>query len=464
MSKQPLHYQTALDVARQIHKGELTSVAVTEHLLKRIADLDSQLKAFVTVTPDLALAQARQADLDISNGDIRSPLHGVPIAIKDLIDTAGVVTTYGMDIYKDRVPDTDSPLITRLKGAGMVILGKLKLTEGAYARHHPNVEPPINPWNPDCWVGVSSSGSGVATAAGLCYAALGTDTGGSIRFPSACNGISGLKPTWGRVSRAGVLPLAETLDHIGPMSRSVADAAALLQIIAGRDEADPTSSHRPVPDYLDALSGNVRGLRIGWDEDYITQNVDPEVIGAVRQAMDVLEAAGCERVDIHIPYELMAAGWPVTCAVETAHAHQETWPSQKAAYGAIGQLIELGHSLTLFDYMEQDLARRAFKSDLDGIFQRVDLIICPSMPYATMPREGAPEVEEAEQDLGQTLKFTAPYDFSGSPTLSVPWSRGKAGIPLSIQLVGRDFEEALLVTAGATLEKIGNYTEVHPDL
>lgn len=464
MSDQPLHYQSALQVAEQIHQGKLSSVEVTEHMLDRIARIDPQLKAYVTVTPEEALAQAKRADEDIKSGNIRSSLHGVPIAVKDLLDTKGIVTTYGMDIYKDQVPDKDSPLITRLKEAGTVILGKLKLTEGAYSQHHPNVEPPINPWNPDCWVGVSSSGSGVATAAGLCFASLGSDTGGSIRFPSANNGICGLKPTWGRVSRAGVFPLAYTLDHIGPMTRSVADAAALLEIIAGRDEADPTSSHSPVLEYLKAVGGSLKGKKIGWDEGYALGDVDSEVATAIKEAKDILEKAGCEIVNVQIPYEQMSAGWHITCAVETAHAHRETWPSRANEYGAIGQLIELGNSLSATQYLEQDLARREFKSALDGVFQTVDLVLCPSIAFASMPKEGSEEIQRAEQDLSLTLKYTAPFDFSGSPTISIPWTIGKSGIPLSVQLVGRDFEEDVLVNAATTLEKVGKHGDNHPDI
>lgn len=464
MSDTPLHYQSALEIADKIQHGELSSVEVTEHMLKRIADLDPKLKSYVTVTADEAMAQAKTADAEVKQGNIRSRLHGVPIAVKDLLDSAGIKTTYGMSIYKDQVPSTDATVLAKLKEAGTVVLGKLKLTEGAYARHHPDVEPPVNPWNPECWTGVSSSGSGVATAAGLCFAAIGSDTGGSIRFPCASNGLAGLKPTWGRVSRAGVFPLAYTLDHMGPMSRCVEDTAAMLEIIAGRDEADPSSSHFPVPDYLDSIDGSIKGLRIGMDHSFNTKGVDHEVIVAVNEAMELLEDAGCDVRDIHIPYEQMAEGWPVTCAVEAAHAHSATWPSRASEYGSIGQLIEMGHSVTAAQYLDMELARRNFKAAMNGIFQEVDLILCPSMTVASLPREGSPETDQAEQDLGMMLKFTAPFDFSGSPTLCIPWHRGKSGVPLSIQLVAPDFDEELLVTAGYSLEQTGMYFDTHPEI
>ena len=458
-----MHFDTALQIAEKIHRGELTSTAVTEHMLNRISDVEPNLKAFITVCADIAMRTAEAADAELKQGAPRSPLHGVPIAVKDLLDTAGIETTYGMKINRGRIPAKNAAVVARLSAAGCVLLGKLKLTEGAYARHHPDFDVPVNPWNSECWTGVSSSGSGVATAAGLCFASIGTDTGGSIRFPSASNGIVGLKPTWGRVSRAGVLPLADTLDHIGPMTRSVKDAAAMLGIIAGADVDDPTASHLPVPDYLQAARGDITGLTIGVDWDYCG-GVDPEVTTAVEDAVARLSDAGATIREISIPYEAVSRGWPITCAVEAAYAHRETYPARKADYGPIAQLLELGLSLPASSYFEMELARRGFKAALNDILQNVDLIICPSMSFAAMPKEGSPEADAAEADLGQTLRFTAPFDFSGNPTLSIPWAPGSQGVPGSIQLVARDFEEGLLVNAGVALESLGGYANNHPEV
>lgn len=464
MPQIPLHYQSALQTANQIHKGERSSVEVTEALLGRIAEVDTTLQSYVTVVSDAALEQARLADEEIGRGNIKSVLHGVPIAVKDLLDTAGVKTTYGMKIYEDNFPSKDAGVVAKLKDAGTVLLGKLKLTEGAYAQHHPDVAPPLNPWNHDCWTGVSSSGSGVATAAGLCFASIGSDTGGSIRFPSAANGLAGLKPTWGRVSRAGVFPLAYTLDHLGPMTRTVRDSAAMLGIIAGRDDEDPTSSHREVDDYLAAAEKSIAGLRVGIDSLYNSEDVDGELISAIEEVVRMLAESGCKIVDIKVPYHEMSNGWPVTCSIETAHAHKETYPSRADEYGSISQLIEFGRSLSAEAYLEQEIKRRSFRAALDDIFSTVDLILCPSMSFASLPKEGSPEAIAAERNLAVTLKFTAPFDFSGSPTLSIPWGIGSAGIPLSVQLVARDFEEATLITAGACLEGKGGHAESHPDI
>ena len=258
-----------VEIGRRVQARQLSSVAVTQAVLDRIERLDGRLKSYVTLTADVALAEAAQADGEIARGAIRGPLHGVPIAVKDLCNTKGIPTSAGMTIHKDYRPEHDATVVTRLREAGAVLLGKLKLTEGAFGAHHPSIDPPINPWSAAHWTGVSSSGSGVATAAGLCYGSLGTDTLGSIRFPSTMNGVTGLKPTWGRVSRSGVFALAQSLDHIGPIARSAADVAAMLGVIAGPDPDDPTAFHEPVPDYLAGIGQGVRGLRIGIDRALI---------------------------------------------------------------------------------------------------------------------------------------------------------------------------------------------------
>ena len=287
-NSQELHYKELLEVGQQIQSGHLSSVEVTQAQLDRIDQVDAQLGSYVTVMAQQALANARQAQEEIEQGQGRGPLHGVPIAVKDLCWTEGVTTAAGMTLYQDFVPAHDGTVVRKLREAGAVILGKLKLTESAYADHHPSVSAPLNPWNAAHWSGASSSGSGVATAAGLCYGAIGTDTGGSIRFPSAANGLTGIKPTWGRVSRYGAFELAATLDHIGPMARSAADAAALLGAIAGADPRDPTASSRPVPNYLHHMTQGIRGLLIGVDSRWSYEGVDTPTAQALAAAMDVV--------------------------------------------------------------------------------------------------------------------------------------------------------------------------------
>ncbi|HIM46785.1 MAG TPA: Asp-tRNA(Asn)/Glu-tRNA(Gln) amidotransferase GatCAB subunit A, partial [Alphaproteobacteria bacterium] len=283
-----LHYLSLVDAGKKIAGGEISSAELTAAMLARIEKLNGSLHAYVTVLGESALAEAAEADAELARGETRGPLHGVPVAVKDLMAMTGVRTSAGMPILKDRITDHDATVVTRLRAAGAVILGKLELTEGAYAAHHPDVTDPVNPWNADYWPGVSSSGSGVATAGGLCFGSLGTDTGGSIRFPSLACGVVGLKPTWGRVSRHGVFPLSETLDHIGPMTRHVGDAAAMLGALAGVDDQDPTSLNANVPDYLGGLADGVRGVKIGVDEQFNSLDVDALVTEALNTVINVL--------------------------------------------------------------------------------------------------------------------------------------------------------------------------------
>ena len=255
MALDDLHYLEINELARLIAARKVSPVELTEAMLRRIERVDPALKSYALVTPDLALAQARAAEQMIGRRQLLSQLHGVPIAVKDLCWTEGIATAAGMPLHRGFIPSVDATVVRKLREAGAVLLGKLQLTEGAFADHHPDVPAPLNPWHRDHWSGASSSGSGVATAAGLCFGSLGSDTGGSIRFPSAANGNTGLKPTWGRVSRFGCFELAASLDHIGPMCRSATDAGVMLGAIAGSDPRDPTALRHDVPDYLAADDG-----------------------------------------------------------------------------------------------------------------------------------------------------------------------------------------------------------------
>ncbi len=255
MTSEPVHYLSLMEVSARLRRGELKPTALTETILARIARHDGVLKSYTTLLADRAMAKAREAEAELNRGLRRGPLHGVPIAVKDLCCTDYAPTAAGMFIHKDFVPPHTSTVVERLERGGAIILGKLSMTEGAFATHHPNMPTPVNPWHAEVWTGASSSGSGAATAAGLCYGSLGSDTGGSIRFPSSACGLTGLKPTWGRVSRYGVFALSESLDHIGPMTRNAADCAAMLAAIAGADRRDPTALLAPVPDYVAGLVG-----------------------------------------------------------------------------------------------------------------------------------------------------------------------------------------------------------------
>ena len=455
MPDTPLHYQTIAEVGARLKSRELSPVELTSAILQRIEALDGDLKSYATVMADSAMASARAAEVEIAAGNYRGGLHGVPIAVKDLCFTTGVATMGGAQVLRDFVPDFDGTVVKRLNAAGAVILGKLNLTEGAMAGYNPKFDIPVNPWGEDRWSGASSSGSGVATAAGLCYASLGSDTGGSIRFPSAACGTVGIKPTWGRVSRYGVLALAESLDHVGPMTRSASDAGVVLQAMAGHDPNDPTSLTAPVPNMLGGLSHGVSGIRIGVDERYIGDDVDSELAASVLEGARLLESMGARLMPITMPDTVpYSRAWGVLCSAEAAAAHRDTYPSRADEYGPwFRGWLEKGSGYSAVDYSAASYTRLACNGALAEIFDGVDVIVCPSM--TTPPERVTPEalygpMDEEEWTWG---RFTIPYDFSGAPTISLPSGLNSEGLPLSIQFIGRHLTEPTLVQIGHAYEQ-----------
>ena len=454
MPDTPLHYQTISEVGARLRSRELSPVELTQAILERISVLDGELKSYASVMADSALASARAAEQEIAAGNYRGGLHGVPIAVKDLCFTTGVATMGGAKVLRDFVPDFDGTVVRKLNAAGAVILGKLNLTEGAMAGYNPEFQIPVNPWGADRWSGASSSGSGVSTAAGLCYGSLGSDTGGSIRFPSAACGTVGIKPTWGRVSRYGVLALAESLDHVGPMTRSASDAGIMLQALAGHDPNDPTSLTAPVPNMLGGLDQGVRGVRIGVDERYIGDDVDSELAAAVMEGARLLESLGARLMPVRMPdTEPLSRAWAVLCSAEAAAAHREFFPSRADEYGPwFRGWLEMGLRHTARDYAVASYTRLASNGTLAEIFDGVDVLVCPSM--TTPPERVTQEalygpMDEEEWTWG---RFTIPYDFSGSPTISLPAGLNSEGLPLSIQFIGRHLTEPLLVQVGHAYE------------
>jgi amidase len=399
-------------------------------------------------------------------GEIRGPLHGVPIAVKDLCWTQGVPTAAGMTIYKDNVPTEDATVVTKLNAAGAIILGKLQLTEGAYVDHHPAITPPRNPWNADYWSGASSSGSGVATAAGLCYGSLGSDTGGSIRFPSAANGITGLKPTWGRVSRYGVFELAATLDHIGPMTRSAADAGAMLRVIAGADPRDPTASQEPVPNYLAGQGRGIRGVRVGIDAAWNTTGVDAATRSAIAEATGVIAALGAELRAVTFPdSRQITTDWFPQCGVETAVAHEATYPARSGEYGsALAGLIDVGRALSGLDYQKIILRRNDFRGRVAALFETIDLLLVPAQGFAAPTTAMMATVGGDEALMSGLLRYTCPFDMTGSPTITLPCGVTEVGMPIAFQLVSRHMDEALLVRAGIAFQAETDWHRRHPPI
>lgn len=466
MDSRPPHYRSLMETSRALTAGEVTSRALTQHMLDRIAALEPRLHSYAHVNADYALARADAADAALANGRHLGPLHGVPIAVKDLCLTDFAPTLAGMPIHQGAPHGPNATVVTRLEEAGAVILGKLAMTEGAYTGHHPSIPVPQHPVNPDFWVGSSSSGSGVATAAGLCFASLGSDTGGSIRYPSAACGLTGLKPTWGRVSRHGVFDLAPTLDHVGPMARSAADCAAVLSAIAGYDPADPTSIDAPVPDYLSGIDRGVRDMVIGLDPAYAFDGTDPDVRAALEAAIERLQALGARIVDIQMPpFEELVSKWIMMCAVETALVHEETYPARANDYGPdLSQLIDEGRTTSGVEVARGTVLRLEFTQALHAMFAGIDCMICPTMPDTTPTLAQMDDYGDDPAVLNAILRFTAPFDFSGSPTLTLPNGRDGRGMLTSMQFVGPHLGEGTVLRAGAAFQAATDWHCSHPDL
>lgn len=454
------------EVGALIARRAIASKAVTEALLSRIRRLDGELRAYARVLDEGALRQAEIADREIEAGIHRGPLHGVPIAVKDLCWIRGVATAAGTVVHKDYVPARDATVVRKLIDAGAVLIGKTQLTEGAYSDYHPSIPPVQNPWNGDYWAGISSSGSAVATAAGLCFGAIASDTGGSIRWPSAANGVSGLKPTWARVSRYGSFDLAPSLDHIGPIARNVFDVAAILNVIAGHDLDDPTTSVRPVPDYLADASANIVGMRIGIDRRWNSEDVDDGTQAALTEACAIFSNLGAEIVEVSFPdVGQTVADWTPNCAVEAAVAHQATYALHKEQYGAIlSSVIENGMAVSGMAYQEILLRRAAFRSQVEALLSSVDAILTPVHPFAPLTLKTIATLGEQPELIAKLQHYTCPFNMSGHPTLAFPGGASEEGIPIGLQLIAAEFDESALLVLGAAFQGATSWHRRQPGL
>ncbi|MCP5200801.1 MAG: amidase [Gammaproteobacteria bacterium] len=456
---------TMHDVAPLIERGELSPVALTEAMLARIAAVDPGIGSYLTVTAELALAQAREAEAAIAGGDYRGPLHGMPIALKDLVNTADIPTTCASPLLRDFRPGYDAAVVERLNAAGAVTLGKLALTEFALYGYHPEFAPPRNPWKTTHWAGVSSSGSGAATAAALCYGCLGTDTGGSIRFPSAACGVVGIKPTFGKVSRYGVFPLADTLDHIGPMARSVADCAAMLAVLEGRDPRDGATRTDPPGDYGTALVAGCQGLRIGIDHAYCTSGTDPVVAQALFDAVDLLAANGAIVVELNAPQLADCAQyWLDVCAVDALIGHRDFYPQHADDYGpAFRALLDHGTTVGATAYARATRERQVTTALLDELLAGIDVLVCPGMPTPA-PEQPDPQALMANDEVPALIRFSAPTNFSGHPSITLPNGFTADGLPLAMQFIGRHGDEAAIIRAAAAYEALTDWHTRRPAL
>ncbi|MYB22484.1 MAG: amidase [Chloroflexi bacterium] len=455
-----LAYATIEELAPRIASGDLSPVELTEAQLDRIDAHDGRLKSYATVMAESALAEAQRAADEIAAGDYRGPLHGIPIAVKDLCYTTGVRTMGGTKVLEDFVPEFDSTVVARFREAGAVLLGKLNLTEGAMAGYNRARQVPVNPWASDRWTGVSSSGSGVATAAGLCNASLGSDTGGSIRGPSASCGIVGLKPTWGRVSRYGVLDLAQSLDHVGPMCRSTWDCAVTLEVIAGDDPNDPTTLPEPAPAMIERITGGVEGMRVGYDRRYATEAVSAPIAEAVAASVETLASLGAEIVDVTLPdFGPYMPDWPTLCSVEALYAHLDHYPSRAADYGNwFGAWLELGSSVGATDYAAACIRREELRGLLVRCFADIDMLACPAQ--GTLPHQVTEDMmydDTPGEFQWSRLQYTAPWDMNRAPTLTLPNGWSEEGLPIALQLVGPLGSEAALCQVGYAFEQATDF-------
>ena len=468
VAKEPLHYALMTEVAQKIKSRELSPLELAESMLTRIEAIDDRLKSFATVTRERAMEAALLAEQEIDSGIYRGPMHGIPVAVKDLCFTEGVRTMGGLSVYREFTPDHDGTAVARLNGAGAVLLGKLNLTEGAMAGYHEDFDIPVNPWNAAYWSGASSSGSGVAVAAGLCFAALGTDTGGSIRFPSMANGIVGLKPSYGRVSRYGVHPLAETLDHVGPMTRSVADAAIVLETIAGPDVNDATTLDSQISGILQGIDSGIVGMKFGYDRAFASDGVDRGLVTAIDTALDVLESLGASIVEVEMPLDSETIGetWFAICSYEAFKAHAGTFPSRADEYGPyFREFLELGASITEEQYAAAMEARSAVTEAFVNVLDSVDAVVCPSGGF-TFPQSQEAlygDMTDLQPLFEQVqMQFTIPANFAGTPTLTVPCGFSKNFLPYTLQFMGPRLSEARLCRIGHAYEQATEWRKHHP--
>lgn len=466
------HYLSLEEVSRRIAAREISPVALTQHMLGRIDAVDRSLKSYALVMREQALGDARLAEDEINTGKHRGPLHGVPVAIKDLCYTKGVRTMGGTPVLRTFLPDVDGTVVLKLREAGAVLLGKLNLTEGALVGYHPELDIPLNPWNRDRWPGASSSGSGVATAAGLCFAAIGTDTGGSIRFPSSACGLVGLKPTYGRVSRFGVLALAESLDHVGPMARRASDVAIMFDAIAGHDPKDPTSLRDATVSAVATLRDGVKGLRIGIDRAYALSGIDRGQAAALDGALKILEGLGASIVDVKMPaMDGMVDAWMAVAASELAAAHAANYPSRAGEYGPyMRATLDLGASVTPQQTQNARQWHRAFKAGFNAVLESVDAMACPAGgdPAWPITREvqvaSVPAFHAAWSAAApRAADFTMPMNIAGTPAICLPSGFSTDGLPYSIQFAGRRLAEPMLCRIAHAYEAETRWHARHPD-
>ncbi|MEO7115065.1 MAG: amidase [Caldimonas sp.] len=459
------------EAARRIKRREISPVELVDATLERIASVNPRLAAYITVFEEQARWVAQASETMIAAGHDLGPLHGVPIALKDNVAVRGQRTTAGSRILADWLPVEDATIASRLRRAGAIFAGKLNMHEFAWGgtSNNPHYGAVRNPWNTDRFAAGSSGGSGAAVAARACFGAIGTDTGGSIRLPSAICGIVGLRPTYGRVSNHGIIPLAWSMDTAGPMARTVEDCALMFGAIAGHDPHDPASAVAPVHDGLARLDEGVQGLRIGIVPGYFFSHLQPAVHAAVTAALKTLENAGAEvvEVDIRNIHGNISAQLTIESA-EPSTYHQRWLRERPDDYGAdVRTLLEVGEMLLATHYLQAQRYRTLLRNEFLEAFARVDVFLCPTLPFTATPVGAMKVVIEngVEEDmLSAIMQYTGVPSLTGLPALAVPCGFDPDGLPVGMQLIGRPFDEATLFRVGAAYQRLTQYHLESPPL
>ena len=449
------------EASRLVREKKVSPVDLTQECLRRIEQLNPKLNAFITITTESAMADAGRAESEIQQGHWKGPLHGIPIALKDLVDTAGVRTTAGSGLLKDRVPTNDADIVRRLKAAGAVLVGKTNLHEFAYGGSSAisYFGPVRNPWNSAYSPGGSSGGSAAAVATQMCYGAIGTDTGGSIRMPAAYCGIVGLKPTYGRVSATGVIPLSWSLDHVGPMTRTVMDTALMLQVIAGYDPQDPGSIDVPVPEYAATLTASTSSLRIGIPRAYFYEALDPDIQAAMDTALDVVKRLTRMQHDMaplatDATYSSVMTPYGIILTAEAYEYHKQYVSEHPELYQpATVKRIRAGADVTLSKYMQSRRQLDQIRHAVSRVFDSVDVVITPTTPVPPFAIADLTDPDTARPKELQMLHNTRPFDMLGLPTISVPCGFTAQGLPIGMQITGPPEGEAAVLRLAYAYEQ-----------
>lgn len=470
MTQAYLKELTLASAAQLIRSKEISVVELTRAILDRIDSLNDRMGIFITVTADHAISQAKKAQLAIDNGAPLGPLHGVPISLKDLFDTKGIRTTAGSRVFENRIPDRDATVTARLNAAGAVLVGKTNMHEFAFGPTSINSHygTPKNPWHDAHIPGGSSGGSATSVALSVAFGSLGSDTGGSIRIPAALTGIVGLKPTYGRVSIAGTIPLSWSLDHIGPLTRTVEDAALMMEVIAGHDPRDAYSSRAPISKYSETLKGGIRGFRVGIPRKTFYTRLDPEIEQATQTALSRLEQMGAEFLDIEIPTaEFQRAIFTNIASPEAFSYHEPHLLSNPDLYGSdIRARIESGRLMLSSDFVRAQRARSILKAELGRAMESVDILITPTVPIP------APKIEQktiqwddgTEVLVSALTRNTRLFNLTGLPAITIPCGFTSHNLPIGLQIIGKPFDEASILRAAYAYEQDTGWWKHQPTM